>query len=131
MCVFCLQFIPMPVLYGVFLYMGASSLRGIQVSVTSACRTLPLIPCVGNTVGVSVDPSELTASFHPLLFLFSCLSLFLAPLPPPSLSLLLSLFSLSFSSFNFSSPSFLSFSLSTLFHHFLPPCNLTVHICVK
>lgn len=26
-----LQFIPMPVLYGVFLYMGASSLRGIQV----------------------------------------------------------------------------------------------------
>ena len=27
-----LQFIPMPVLYGVFLYMGASSLRGIQVS---------------------------------------------------------------------------------------------------
>lgn len=28
---FCFQFIPMPVLYGVFLYMGASSLRGIQV----------------------------------------------------------------------------------------------------
>ncbi|XP_063733840.1 sodium-driven chloride bicarbonate exchanger-like isoform X3 [Eleginops maclovinus] len=27
-----LKFIPMPVLYGVFLYMGASSLRGIQVS---------------------------------------------------------------------------------------------------
>lgn len=26
-----LQFIPMPVLYGVFLYMGASSLKGIQV----------------------------------------------------------------------------------------------------
>jgi len=25
------QFIPMPVLYGVFLYMGVSSLRGIQV----------------------------------------------------------------------------------------------------
>lgn len=25
------QFIPMPVLYGVFLYMGASSLKGIQV----------------------------------------------------------------------------------------------------
>lgn len=28
---FCPQHIPMPVLYGVFLYMGASSLRGIQV----------------------------------------------------------------------------------------------------
>ncbi len=28
---FCPQRIPMPVLYGVFLYMGASSLRGIQV----------------------------------------------------------------------------------------------------
>ena len=27
-----LQFIPMPVLYGVFLYMGASSLKGIQVN---------------------------------------------------------------------------------------------------
>lgn len=27
-----LQFIPMPVLYGVFLYMGVSSLKGIQVS---------------------------------------------------------------------------------------------------
>lgn len=25
------QFIPMPVLYGVFLYMGVSSLKGIQV----------------------------------------------------------------------------------------------------
>uniref|UniRef100_A0A3Q3WAV0 Anion exchange protein n=1 Tax=Mola mola TaxID=94237 RepID=A0A3Q3WAV0_MOLML len=32
-----LKFIPMPVLYGVFLYMGASSLRGIQVSSDSAC----------------------------------------------------------------------------------------------
>lgn len=28
---FSLQFIPMPVLYGVFLYMGVSSLGGIQV----------------------------------------------------------------------------------------------------
>lgn len=28
----CPQFIPMPVLYGVFLYMGASSLKGIQVN---------------------------------------------------------------------------------------------------
>lgn len=27
----CFQFIPMPVLYGVFLYMGVSSLQGIQV----------------------------------------------------------------------------------------------------
>ena len=36
----CLQFIPMPVLYGVFLYMGASSLRGIQVSPDSACWCL-------------------------------------------------------------------------------------------
>lgn len=31
MLIICFQFIPMPVLYGVFLYMGASSLRGIQV----------------------------------------------------------------------------------------------------
>ncbi|XP_010209582.1 PREDICTED: electroneutral sodium bicarbonate exchanger 1-like, partial [Tinamus guttatus] len=30
MLLFSLQFIPMPVLYGVFLYMGVSSLRGIQ-----------------------------------------------------------------------------------------------------
>lgn len=31
---FCIsQFIPMPVLYGVFLYMGVSSLKGIQVIV--------------------------------------------------------------------------------------------------
>ncbi|XP_074709845.1 electroneutral sodium bicarbonate exchanger 1-like [Strix uralensis] len=29
-CILCFQFIPMPVLYGVFLYMGVSSLRGIQ-----------------------------------------------------------------------------------------------------
>lgn len=27
-----LQFIPMPVLYGVFLYMGVASLNGVQVS---------------------------------------------------------------------------------------------------
>lgn len=32
--VFCPQFIPMPVLYGVFLYMGVASLGGIQVSKT-------------------------------------------------------------------------------------------------
>lgn len=31
---FCPQFIPMPVLYGVFLYMGVASLGGIQVSKT-------------------------------------------------------------------------------------------------
>ena len=29
----CLQYIPMPVLYGVFLYMGVASLSGIQVGV--------------------------------------------------------------------------------------------------
>lgn len=29
-----LQFIPMPVLYGVFLYMGVASLNGVQVSLT-------------------------------------------------------------------------------------------------
>jgi multidrug transporter EmrE-like cation transporter len=34
-----LQFIPMPVLYGVFLYMGASSLRGIQVISYKACTS--------------------------------------------------------------------------------------------
>lgn len=28
------QFIPMPVLYGVFLYMGVASLNGVQVSLT-------------------------------------------------------------------------------------------------
>ncbi len=31
--VWSLQFIPMPVLYGVFLYMGVASLNGVQVSV--------------------------------------------------------------------------------------------------
>lgn len=29
------QFIPMPVLYGVFLYMGVASLNGVQVSFTT------------------------------------------------------------------------------------------------
>ena len=32
----CLQYIPMPVLYGVFLYMGVASLSGIQVGVATA-----------------------------------------------------------------------------------------------
>ncbi|KAM9858213.1 solute carrier family 4 member 4a isoform 1-T1 [Aulostomus maculatus] len=32
-----LKFIPMPVLYGVFLYMGVASLNGVQVNVTLAC----------------------------------------------------------------------------------------------
>lgn len=32
MCFFILQFIPMPVLYGVFLYMGVASLNGVQVN---------------------------------------------------------------------------------------------------
>lgn len=43
----CFQFIPMPVLYGVFLYMGASSLRGIQVK-----RFLFFIPFIVVFVGV-------------------------------------------------------------------------------
>lgn len=30
------QFIPMPVLYGVFLYMGVASLNGVQVSLTTS-----------------------------------------------------------------------------------------------
>ena len=34
LCVF--QFIPMPVLYGVFLYMGVASLNGVQVSFISS-----------------------------------------------------------------------------------------------
>lgn len=29
-----MQFIPMPVLYGVFLYMGVASLNGVQVSLS-------------------------------------------------------------------------------------------------
>lgn len=29
-----IQFIPMPVLYGVFLYMGVASLNGVQVSLS-------------------------------------------------------------------------------------------------
>lgn len=37
----CPQYIPMPVLYGVFLYMGVASLNGIQVS------TPPLLPRSG------------------------------------------------------------------------------------
>lgn len=32
------QFIPMPVLYGVFLYMGVASLNGVQVSAASYHR---------------------------------------------------------------------------------------------
>lgn len=37
------QFIPMPVLYGVFLYMGASSLKGIQVNPEIADTTSHLL----------------------------------------------------------------------------------------
>lgn len=35
-----LQFIPMPVLYGVFLYMGVASLNGVQVSCCTLLRHL-------------------------------------------------------------------------------------------
>lgn len=44
---FVLQFIPMPVLYGVFLYMGVSSLKGIQVclSVRLLCF-ISLLQCL-------------------------------------------------------------------------------------
>jgi len=35
-----LQHIPMPVLYGVFLYMGVSSLHGIQVSLINLLKQL-------------------------------------------------------------------------------------------
>lgn len=38
-----LQYIPMPVLFGVFLFMGTSSLKGIQVSVIN-------IPASAHTV---------------------------------------------------------------------------------
>lgn len=46
------QFIPMPVLYGVFLYMGASSLKGIQVSEIFFVRLLlrlSFAPCLHYT----------------------------------------------------------------------------------
>lgn len=44
----------MPVLYGVFLYMGASSLRGIQVGVISACKNIHRFQLVGVSVGVEL-----------------------------------------------------------------------------
>lgn len=53
-CFVCLQFIPMPVLYGVFLYMGASSLKGIQVNYF----TLTGVPVVTS----STDVSHVTAA---------------------------------------------------------------------
>lgn len=37
-----LQFIPMPVLYGVFLYMGVSSLKGIQVRLCVRASVRPM-----------------------------------------------------------------------------------------
>ena len=37
---FLMQFIPMPVLYGVFLYMGVTSLGGVQVSLWLTLRQL-------------------------------------------------------------------------------------------
>lgn len=40
----CSQFIPMPVLYGVFLYMGVASLNGVQVS---SCVLLKVMLPVG------------------------------------------------------------------------------------
>lgn len=40
--VWSLQFIPMPVLYGVFLYMGVASLNGVQVSSCSAASVMLL-----------------------------------------------------------------------------------------
>lgn len=43
------QFIPMPVLYGVFLYMGASSLKGIQVKcIQEDCATALSLKCGTN-----------------------------------------------------------------------------------
>jgi len=43
------QFIPMPVLYGVFLYMGASSLKGIQVKcIQEDCVTALSLKCGTN-----------------------------------------------------------------------------------
>ena len=39
------QFIPMPVLYGVFLYMGASSLKGIQVTTIQNFTEFKATPC--------------------------------------------------------------------------------------
>jgi len=41
-CIFlvvCLQYIPMSVLYGVFLFMGVASVKGIQVTVYDAILT--------------------------------------------------------------------------------------------
>uniref|UniRef100_A0A6Q2X9U2 Anion exchange protein n=1 Tax=Esox lucius TaxID=8010 RepID=A0A6Q2X9U2_ESOLU len=45
-----LQFIPMPVLYGVFLYMGASSLRGIQVISLNVLFSFPKISHTSNAI---------------------------------------------------------------------------------
>lgn len=42
--VWTLQHIPMPVLYGVFLYMGITSLRGIQVSTLHCCNVYSAWP---------------------------------------------------------------------------------------
>ena len=45
---FVFQVIPMPVLYGVFLYMGCAALRGMQVS-----RTIPGGSCHRNNVALT------------------------------------------------------------------------------
>ncbi len=47
-----LRFIPMPVLYGVFLYMGISSLRGVQVRILvwARVRSSGTDSCLGRVV---------------------------------------------------------------------------------
>lgn len=55
MCPLFLQFIPMPVLYGVFLYMGASSLKGIQVEMF----TFHSLSCFSHTHTLQLTPYTL------------------------------------------------------------------------
>uniref|UniRef100_A0A671M1F5 Anion exchange protein n=1 Tax=Sinocyclocheilus anshuiensis TaxID=1608454 RepID=A0A671M1F5_9TELE len=80
-----LKFIPMPVLYGVFLYMGVSSLKGIQFFDRIKLFGMPakhqpdliylryvplLVPLTSSLFFIALFP--LTASTHSLFFLHRC-----------------------------------------------------------
>src|SRR6218665_1027013 len=64
---FSLQLIPMPVLYGVFLYMGITSLGGVQVGGLKC-------PCI--TVGLYLIYDWLSVCQLMMLHLSVCLSIF-------------------------------------------------------
>lgn len=78
------QFIPMPVLYGVFLYMGVSSLKGIQVSLSPAVfeDTAALLFRTAQESGAVSKDKFAPCSCKPLMVIQSPWELLLNVFPP-------------------------------------------------